>query len=134
MPVSDSQKLRILLVKDDNHNFKVSAQTWLLEDGEWQPGKGYFLTGRQAMMLGDYIKTSLKHEGDYKVTADILTRTQKYQVVKSDSTVDIEKWWRKGIKEDESWTLNKSLSIPLEYAEKFAGLLIETGSEIIFIK
>ncbi|AID50507.1 hypothetical protein [Bacillus phage CP-51] len=54
IPISSTQMLRVLLVRDEHLGIRVSAQKWWREtrDGEWVPGKGFMMTGRQALKMG----------------------------------------------------------------------------------
>ena len=52
--ISNTQKLRVLVVRDETKKIRIAAQKWWRKDieSDWRSGKGFFLTGRQASELG----------------------------------------------------------------------------------
>lgn len=55
IPISNTQEIRTLLVRDEKLGLRVSCQKWWREstDDEWKAGKGFFLSGRDAVQLGE---------------------------------------------------------------------------------
>lgn len=52
--ISNTQEIRVLLVRDPNTGLKISCQKWWREstENEWKAGKGFFLNGRDSVQLG----------------------------------------------------------------------------------
>lgn len=56
---SDTQETRVLLVREPVKNaIRVSCQKWwrTSTDEDWNAGKGFFLTGRDAYELGNLLQ------------------------------------------------------------------------------
>lgn len=132
---------RVLIVRDEDSRVKVSAQVWLKNGvGEYEPGRGYFLTGRRAVELAKAIDGVLDYEEnkgvlDLDTTKDIqITNTQKYIITnKSDINVlFVDKWWRKS--EEDEWTFGKSVAIATEKAGELSTLLRKAGYSIMHVK
>lgn len=56
--ISNTQQYRILLVKDEDMGTRISAQKWWRkgEDEDWNVGKGFFLSGREAVKMGKMLQ------------------------------------------------------------------------------
>jgi hypothetical protein len=56
--ISNTQEIRTLLVRDENLGLRVSCQKWWREstDKEWKAGKGFFLSGREAVEVGEALQ------------------------------------------------------------------------------
>jgi hypothetical protein len=54
---SNTQKLRVLLVRDPEIGVSISCQKWWRPNGnsEWVAGKGFMLDGRECLRLSDYL-------------------------------------------------------------------------------
>lgn len=136
IPTSPILQHRVLIVRDEDNKVKVSAQVWWKdEEGIFNPGKGYFLTGRRALSIAKTLRRAISHTDlmDFHETMD-LSNTQRYVITnKSDiETVFVDKWWRKGT--DEEWLFGKSLPIPTQHVEELCSLLEKAGSAIIHTK
>lgn len=60
IPISNTQKYRVLLVMDENSNKKISAQKWWRpsSDEDWRVGKGFKLTAKEALLLSKLLEDS----------------------------------------------------------------------------
>lgn len=60
IPISNTQKYRVLLVSDENKDKKISAQKWwrASSNEEWRVGKGFKLSANEALMLGKLLLDS----------------------------------------------------------------------------
>jgi len=131
--VAEDLKHQVLMVRDEYKRIRISAQVWWLDKGVWQPGKGYLLTGRQALSLATTMN-SLTSGQDSDTPVDVVSRTQMYIVKVRQETqlLSIEKWWRKDT--DSEWTFNKTLEIRLSDVPKFAEMLETAGASILNVR
>ena len=130
---SNLSEHRVLVVRDDRGNIKVSAQVWWrdAEKDSWKPGKGFFLSGRIAIQLADVINKMLDGLPCRPVVE--LTNTQRYVVEKDDKLLSIKKMWRKD-DSTEDWRLGKSLELPLVKAKHLVSMLGTAGLKTIHSK
>jgi hypothetical protein len=128
--ISPDLEHRVLLVRDEENMLRVSAQVWWKDETDtFNPGKGYFLTGRRAISLSKVMGRAIQQDS-FSETVTI-SNTQKYLVdysIEAD-TLMVNKWWRKS--EEEEWTFGKSLAITTEKAVELISLLDIAGSMII---
>lgn len=54
VPVSNTQEIRVLLVRDKSLGVKISLQKWWRPDvdSDWRIGKGFLMDGRQSLKIG----------------------------------------------------------------------------------
>lgn len=55
--LSNTQKIRVLLVRDPDMGVRISCQKWWRPNSksEWVAGKGFMLDGRECLKLSEYL-------------------------------------------------------------------------------
>lgn len=67
--ISNTQKIRVLLVRDPELGVTTSLQKWWRPnaDSEWMAGKGFMLDGSECLKLSDYLQKAGKRIVHLKV-------------------------------------------------------------------
>ncbi len=133
IPETDTLEYRVLVVRDELSRLRISAQAWWVDEkypGVWNPGKGYFLTARNALTVGKMIRKALYFQVNFNESI-IISDTQQYRISKTSDgiAVSIEKWWRKD--GDSDWELGKGLTLANDKADSMARLLEKSGLSIL---